>query len=209
MSTFSYGSVASASDFGTTGLVTTPTAMQMPDGHLAATISSNPVVNIFNITYQAAPWLETTFRYSVFNPYGRPSSTDVLRDRSYEVKVRLAQEGVYLPGLAVGIRDILGTGVWEGEYLVGTKQIGPAEISVGLGWGRFAERDRFSNPLGIIHEGFENRPNQLETVNAQVGEFRGASYFRGDVGIFGGIRYFLNPAWFLIVERNSDGYLRE
>ena len=61
-------SIVSASDLGTTGLITTPTARQMQDGHLAATISSNRVVNIFNITYQTTPWLETTFRYSVFNP---------------------------------------------------------------------------------------------------------------------------------------------
>ena len=136
-------SIASASDFGTTGLITTPyRPADAPDGHLAATVSSNPVVNIFNITYQATPWLETTFRYSVFNPYGREESTDGLRDRSYEAKVRLVKETDFFPELAIGIRDILGTGVWGGEYLVGTKHIGPAEISLGLGWGRFAERDR-------------------------------------------------------------------
>ena len=143
-------STVSASDFGTTGLITTPSARQMSDGHLAATISSNPVVNIFNITYQATPWLETTFRYSVFNPYARQESSDDLRDRSYEAKVRLVRERSFFPELAIGIRDILGTGVWGGEYLVGTKYIGPAEISVGLGWGRFAERDQFNNPLGVI-----------------------------------------------------------
>ena len=115
------------SDFGSTGLITTPSARQMPDGHLAATVSSNPVVNIFNITYQATPWLETTFRYSVFNPYGRQESSDGLKDRSYEAKARLIRESDLFPELAIGIRDILGTGVWGGEYLVGTKQIGPAE----------------------------------------------------------------------------------
>ena len=146
MLVFYFGTV-NASDFGTSGLITTPTARQMQDGYLAATVSTNPVVNIFNITYQATPWLETTFRYSVFNPYGRQQSSDGLRDRSYEAKARLVRETDLFPELAIGIRDILGTGVWGGEYLVGTKHIGPAEISVGLGWGRFAERDELSNPL--------------------------------------------------------------
>ena len=202
-------STASASDFGTTGLITTPSARQMPDGHLAATVSSNPVVNIFNITYQATPWLETTFRYSVFNPYGQQASSDVLRDRSYEAKFRLVRESDLFPELAVGIRDILGTGVWGGEYLVGTKQIGPAEISLGLGWGRFAERDELKNPLGIIDAGFENRPSRRDTGGALGGEVRGSSFFRGDVGVFGGVRYRISPAWSALVERNSDSYRRE
>ena len=159
-------SAASASDFGTTGLITTPSARQMPDGHLAVTVSSNSVVNIFNITYQATPWLETTFRYSVFNPYGRQESSDDLRDRSYEAKVRLVGETDFFPELAIGIKDILGTGVWGGEYLVGTKHIGSAEISLGLGWGRFAERDQFNNPLGIIDNRFESRPNGSNTGGA-------------------------------------------
>jgi hypothetical protein len=201
--------VASASDFGTTGLVTTPTASQMQDGYLAMTISSNPVVNIFNITYQASPWLETTFRYSVFNPYSRQNSTDDLRDRSYEAKIRLAKESIFLPALAIGIRDILGTGVWGGEYLVSTKRIGPAEISIGLGWGRFAERDQLNNPLGLIDESFENRLDRFDTGGAQGGKIRGGSFFRGDMGIFGGIQYSLTPSWFLMLERNSDSYKRE
>ena len=73
-----------------------------------------------------------------------------MRDRSYEAKVRLVREGVFFPEFAIGIRDILGTGVWGGEYLVGTKHIGPAEISIGLGWGGLL-RDKFDNPLGFIH----------------------------------------------------------
>ena len=181
----------------------------MQDGLLAATISSNPVVNIFNITYQATPWLETTFRYSVFNPYSRQTSTDTLRDRSYEAKIRLAKESILLPSLAIGIRDILGTGVWAGEYLVGTKRIGPAEISIGFGWGRFAERDQLSNPLGLIGGGFENRPDRSVTGGTLGGEIRGGSFFRGDLGIFGGIQYSLTPSWFLMLERNSDSYERE
>ena len=205
---FHFGTI-NASDFGTSGLITTPTARQMQDGYLAATVSTNPVVNNFNITYQATPWLETTFRYSVFNPYGRQQSSDGLRDRSYEAKARLVKETDLFPELAIGIRDILGTGVWGGEYLVGTKQIGPAEISLGLGWGRFAERDELSNPLGVIDKGFENRPNGGDTGGALGGEVRGSSFFRGDVGVFGGIRYTLTPAWSLLVERNSDSYRRE
>ena len=117
--TFAHGS--RAGDFGTTGLVTLPTARMQVDGSLTATIGRNKVVDIYNLTFQATPFIETTFRYSIFNPRGRDESLDVLRDRSYEVKLRLMQERVRLPEVAIGMRDILGTGVWSGEYLVVSK----------------------------------------------------------------------------------------
>ena len=167
---------ASASDFGTTGLITAPSARQMPDGHLAARVEQ-PCCKHLQHHLPSYARLETTFRYSVFNPYGREESADGLRDRSYEAKVRLVRESDFFPELAVGIRDILGTGVWSGEYLVGTKHIGPAEISLGLGWGRFAERDEFNNPLGIIDGRFENRPGDRDTGGALGGEVRGAVFF--------------------------------
>jgi len=60
-----------ASDFGTVGNITLPTARLMADGDLSATISTNQVAAIYNVSYQATPFLESTFRYTVFNPYGR------------------------------------------------------------------------------------------------------------------------------------------
>ena len=138
---------ASSGDFGTTGLVTLPTARMQADGSLTATIARNEVADIYNVTFQATPFIETSFRYSIFNPRDRVESSDKLRDRSYEVKLRFTQESARWPEIAVGIRDILGTGVWSGEYLVASKSIGPWDITGGLGWGRFAGRRSFSNPL--------------------------------------------------------------
>jgi hypothetical protein len=57
-----------ASDFGSVGLIKVPTARMAADGELRATISREDVADIYNITYQATPWLEATFRYSIFNP---------------------------------------------------------------------------------------------------------------------------------------------
>jgi hypothetical protein len=176
------------SDFGTTGLITIPTARQLGDGQLAATISSNQVVNVFNITYQITPWLESGFRYSVFNPYGRDESRDVLRDRSYEVKARILKETRWRPRVAIGIKDILGTGVWNGEYLVATKSLFGFDVSAGVGWGRFASRKPLKNPLGWIDPRFDWRP--AGSVGGEFGgEVRAKSFFRGEVGVFGGVRY--------------------
>lgn len=201
--------VSKAGDFGTTGLITIPTARMQADGSLTATIARNDVADIYNITFQATPFIETTFRYSIFNPRDRTQSKDQNRDRSYEVKLRLLQERRRLPALAVGIRDILGTGVWSGEYLVASKSIGPLDISGGLGWGRLAGREMFSNPLNILSDRFENRPSGA--VGGVVGgEIRGKSFFRGDVGVFGGVRYSVpNLPLDLIAEYSSDDYSRE
>ena len=41
--------------------------------------------------------------------------------------------------------------------------------------------------------GFENRPSGSDTGGALGGEVRGSSFFRGDVGVFGGVRYRISP----------------
>ena len=56
------------SDFGISGLLRTPSARSMEDGTLSAVITREPLADIYNISYQATPWLETTFQYSVFSP---------------------------------------------------------------------------------------------------------------------------------------------
>ena len=199
----------SASDFGTTGLITLPSARMQADGSLSATIARNEIVDIYNITFQAAPFLETTFRYSIFNPRDRAKSIDVNRDRSYEVKLKLLDEGKYRPAVGVGVRDVLGTGVWSGEYFVVSKALGNLDVTLGAGWGRLAGRVSFSNPLQLVSDRFEERPSGA--IGGIVGgEVRAKSFFRGDVGLFGGVRYpFKNAPITFIAEYTSDDYQRE
>ena len=197
-----------ASDFGSVGLIKTPTARMADDGELRATISREDVADIYNISYQATHWLEATFRYSIFNPRNFSFSKDEKRDRSYEAKARILREQDWLPQVAVGVRDILGTGVWEGEYAVATKKLGNFDTSVGMGWGRLAARGQFDNPLTLLDDGFEERP---ETAGGAFGgESRSKSFFRGPVAWFGGASYRV-PRWPLqiIAEYNSDNYARE
>ena len=111
-----------ASDLGTTGLIDTPTARMRPDGEFSLSISSQSSVDIYAMNFQATPWLETTFRYSAFDFN--------LFDRSYEVKARLLSEGQYLPEVAVGLRDVLGTGVFSSEYLVANKAVSYTHLTL-------------------------------------------------------------------------------
>ena len=112
------------------------------------------------------------------------------------------------PAIAVGVRDFLGTGVWEGEYFVATKAIGRVDATIGLGWGRLGSRSGFSNPLGLISDKLEVRPGR--SGGAFGGKSRGESFFRGDAAIFGGISYrFTQMPLTLIAEYESDQYERE
>lgn len=188
------------SDLGTTGLIDTPTARMRPDGEFGAKISKQSLVDIYSLNYQATPWLETTFRYSAFTDVG-------FYDRSYEVKLRLLQEGRILPEVAIGVRDLLGTGVFSSEYLVGSKAFGAFDVSLGIGWGRFANRVTFTNPLTQLSDSFAER-------NIDIGEggtVQFDSFFAGpEVGVFGGLSYDLKEYNLrLMAEYNSDLYLSE
>ena len=134
-----------STDLGTIGLIDIPSARMMDDGLLKGSFSSQKIANITNLTYQASPWLETTFRYTIFNPDNEDRynpNIDGLNDRSYGIKVRLREEGELFPQIAFGMQDILGTGAWSAEYFVASKKIKSFDFSIGLGWGRLSGDSR-------------------------------------------------------------------
>ena len=198
------------SDFGTSGLIKMPSARMSPDGTLRATIAIDEVANLYNITFQALPKVQATFRYAIFNPEKIASSRDINRDRSYAVKAELFSETRLTPQVSLGVRDILGTGVWEGEYVVGSKQWRNFDLTLGMGWGRLGSRSSFSNPLRVLSDRFESRPGRRSSGGRFGGESRGASFFRGDASMFGGIAYQMPELRLtLLAEYESDQYDRE
>jgi len=186
--------VAYSSDFGTTGLIDTPTARMSKDAVLTTTVSSQDSVGSIALTYQALPWLETTFRYS------DPELGEY--DRNFAAKFRLNEESYYWPQFAIGFRDIVGTGRLRSEYLVASKQIGNFDVSLGMGWGDMASSEDTKNPLTYINDQFGNRGNNFE----QAGKVPFDTFFRGEyIGVFGGIAYQV-PNWPLrfMIERNTE-----
>jgi hypothetical protein len=210
---------AQVNDFGVGGVLDVPSARMEPENTFTATYSRKDVADIYAIAYQPFPRLETSFRYIISFPRNVPpvpgSFCDLdeaycrnqLKDRSFEVKLRLLNESEYLPQVSVGLRDILGTGVFNGEYLVGSKQLGNLDLSVGVGWGRFSERAIMRNPLLELSDRFAVR----EASGGLGGQFSLRSYFRGpEIGAFGSVRYSI-PAWRLdlLAAYNSDSYAGE
>jgi hypothetical protein len=209
---------AQVNDFGVGGVLDIPSARMEAENTFTATYSRKDVADIYAIAYQPFPRLETSFRYTIFNArekapiagascVGNVDLCDELRDRSFEVKWRLLDEAEYLPEVSVGLRDIIGTGAWSSEYLVGSKRVGNLDLSAGIGWGRLAERRVAANPLTRLSNEFGVR----NTSFGLGGEFSLESFFRGpDIGAFGSVRYSI-PAWRLdlLAAYSSDSYARE
>jgi len=185
--------VPTLSQYGGVGLLDTRTSRMLPDGYLSATVSIKNPDDRIGFTFQAFPWLETSFRWSNNYAYFGP-------DRSFDFKLRLVQETAFIPEFAIGMQDFLGTGVYSGEYIVGSKRFGRFDVSLGLGWGRLASRGTLKNPIG----------GTRESDFGLGGSFTG-DYFQGpDLGVFGGIEYQPRIHNLKIqVEYSSDSYKLE
>jgi len=195
---FSISSLSLASDYGTTGLIDLPSARMEDDATIKIGAAFDERHRSYMLTYQATPWLEATFRYTGFEQF-------FFWDRNYEVKFRLLEETADLPQLALGIRDIVGTGVFGSEYLVASKRFGALDTTLGVGWGRLADEGVFSNPLINLSDRFAQRE-----IDAEFGgELATGSFFSGpNMGIFGGLEYdFERWPVTLVAEYNPDQYL--
>ncbi|WP_177172623.1 YjbH domain-containing protein [Loktanella sp. DSM 29012] len=200
--------------FGTTGLLEMPTAESADSGELAITSSYSDTAGYrTTLTFQLNDRISGSFRYGVFDIYGslRADGTRGIAttyDRSFDIQYRLTNEGRYLPAVAVGLRDFLGTGRYSSEYIVGTKSIGSnLKVTAGLGWGRMGERNGVSNPLG---GSFETR-DEPDVFDEDAGVNTGGQlsveqWFRGDIAPFGGIEYTATPNLTFKAEYSSIAY---
>ncbi|MEL0028776.1 MAG: YjbH domain-containing protein, partial [Perlucidibaca sp.] len=176
----------SSSDWGGVGLLQTPTARMRDTGSVAVTLNHAQPYTRLNVMLQPLDWLEAGFRYTEISnrDYGTASSSgQTFKDKSLDAKVRLLREGEQRPELALGFRDIAGTGLFSGEYLVGSKRWQQWDFSLGLGWGYVGARGDIDNPVGFLISSYEDR----ET--AQPGGDNTGEWFKGPVSLFGGLAW--------------------
>lgn len=206
----SSGLEVTANDFGEIGLMQTPTARMAKAGHFAFHLSHERPYTHGNTFLQPFDWLEVGFRYTDIGnrPYGPPelSGTQTYKDKGIDAKFRLWRESAFVPEVAVGLRDIAGTGFFSGEYVVGNKRTGNFDWSLGLGWGYLGARGDVRNPLSRLSRSFESR----NTNYGQGGNLGFGSYFRGPAAFFGGVQY--QSPWkplLLKLEYDGNDYQRE
>lgn len=190
--------------FGEIGILDMPSARNAPDGDISLTFSELEDTQRFNFAFQILPWLEGSFRYAHIPHF---LGFDNYYDRSFGLKLRLAQESEYVPEISLGMRDILGTGVYSGEYLVATKRIWDIDLTFGVGWGRFAQSEALPNPIAKLLPSFKTRGGTTFTG----GTVNFGQLFHGPkIGLFGGAIW-RTPIedLDLLVEYSSDRYKDE
>ena len=192
-------------DWGVIGLLQTPSARMAEEGTVSFTYSNANPYQRYSFSLQPFSWLEFGFRYTRIDnrQFGGPASDPInfaYQDKSLPVKVKLLNESYYLPQIAVGAYDITGTGLFGGQYLVGSKRFDRFDFSAGLGWGYNGARQNLPNPFGQNGSG--------QGGNSQ-GDLTGG-YFTGRTALFGGVQYHAPLAPVLLkAEVDGNNYMRE
>lgn len=203
----------SGRDLGGVGLLQMPTARFYADGQFEFGANFMNPHHRYYLSWQILPWLETTFRYTatraksldlsnsgggqlasngeflkdIFN--GNLEST---LDRGLDVKIKLTEESEYVPQIALGLQDFVGTGLFQGEFLALSKRFYDVDVTMGIGWGFLAGRGIAKNPFRLFSSHFAHRS---QGGGGLGGNFAGSNLFAGkDIGLFGGIEYWLPMA---------------
>ena len=196
-------------DYGGVGLLQTPTARMAPAGELSFNANRTDPYSRYSLSLQPLDWLEGTFRYTAISnvKYGSEalSGNQSYKDKAVDAKARLWQESHWLPEVALGFRDIGGTGLFSSEYFVANKRYKDLDFSLGIAWGYIGNRGDMDNPLGYLDDRFDTRP-----VSSTTGDVNTSSYFRGSPALFGGVVY--QTPWAplsLKVEYDGNDYKHE
>ncbi len=181
----------SYNNYGSVGLMQNPTARMAKEGELAISYSDMEEYRRYSVNLQLLPWLETTAFYTrfpnrLYSDVPDFSGDSILTDKGFDVKARLWQESYWLPEVSVGLRDLAGTGLFDAEYIVGSKRFGPVDISLGVGFGRLGTYDDVSNPFCEVSDEYCTRKTGF---SGKGGELEYDQWFTGSMALFGGIEY--------------------
>ena len=145
-------------------------------------------------TLTASPfdWMEASYFY--YRPSDLRWSGNNIRghylDKGFNVKFIYRSRKSNIPNIALGLDDFAGTGYFTKEYIVATNKFNNTKLTVGMGWGKFAGKNSFENPLSQISTSLSFRP--VVSDNFKLGGSPSYDqWFRGDATIFGGIEYSL------------------
>lgn len=189
---------ASINLYGTPGVIDMPSAAMRPDGDISITVGNFGGMTRTTLTFQMAPRLTGSFRYIGLRDWNF-GGFEIYRDRSFDIAYQLVTEGALRPAVTVGLRDFAGTGIYAGEYIVASKDIGAGvRVTGGLGWGRLGSHGAIGS-LGGTREPFDGATNQGGTPSV-------GNWFRGDVAPFAGIEWQPSDRLRLKAEYSSDIY---
>ena len=195
----------SQNTWGSIGLIQNPSARFSDDGEFLFGISSESPYNRIFGRAQFFPWMEAIVRYTeaTYSSYNF-GSPQTWKDKGFDVKIKLLDESEHRPALAIGAIDFGGTGFYSSEYLVASKRFNNFDLTMGLGWGSFAnsgacwlktydptlcpdKRGQIDNPMGWFFDSYKTRGRGASLG----GTFNLGSMFSGpEASFFGGVEYF-------------------
>ncbi|MGO2511224.1 YjbH domain-containing protein [Marinomonas polaris] len=186
----------SQGNLGGVGLMQMPSGRMAEDGAFSFNYTKSSEYQFYSLALQLMPWLETTIRYTqvedlLYSNDESFSGGTKYTDKGIDAKLRLLEESHWLPEVSVGLRDIGGTGLFDGEFIAATKRLstdgyGQFDFTLGLGWGYFGTRGNISNPLCTAADRFCDRISGYSGNGGSVDYNR---WFSGSTSLFGGVEY--------------------
>ncbi len=189
--------------YGMPGSIDNPSAEAFPEGQFAVSTSIFGGTIRTNLSFQVTSGTTLSFRYSRI-PSATGDHGGYFWDRSFDFHYLLKEQSTYLPSIAVGLRDFIGTGLYTGEYFVATKNITEnLKVTGGLGWGRLSGKNKQSNIFGLGND----RSSLFH--NGFGGTLHANHFFSGANSPFFSLSYYVSPTLELIAELSSDAYEME
>ncbi len=149
---------------GQTGLIYMPDARLDPDGTWRTGYSRAEPYGAVWTSLTALPRLEGSLRFTEINgvpAFGSQPNTDYgdFKDKSFDAKFLLIEEGGFWPAVVLGGQDLFGTEVFRAGYVTLGKQLGDFDFTLGYGteridggFGGLRYRPRWLKGWGLVAE---------------------------------------------------------
>ena len=196
---------ATYNSIGQTGLIHLPTGSLQKEGTVGITIGNSSLNKFISVVGTPFSWLEASFFYHrPQNTLFRGNNKKQYLDKGFNLKLGFNYRGI---DLAIGLDDIAGTGYLSREYIAATfNNNNNIVLTLGLGTGAFSKDHPYKNPI----PGFKDRPKSLFSTsqNTAGGEVDFNSFFKGPVGLFGGVEIYspIIPGLAFKIESNPFDY---
>ncbi len=197
-------------DFGGVGYFQTPSARFGQVGDFGIGINVNEDYRHYTANMQVYDWFNATARYTqvpdvLFSDDPDFSGDTVYTDKGIDIKMRLWPESRYVPQIAVGLQDLGGTGLFDGEYLVASKRFGQLDLTAGLGFGYLGQAGDLSNKTSA-----KDDCGRDQSFGNNGGQIDYERWFSGCKSIFGGVSYqFSHTPLTLVAEYDGNDYSRD
>ena len=105
-----------------------PTARMAKTGEFSVNYVDDDQYRRWSMSVQPFNWLEATLRYTDVRTRLYSANSEFSGDQTYKTRAWMSKSGCWksLPGsnISLGFRDLMGTGLFDSEYVVGSKRVG-------------------------------------------------------------------------------------